>query len=271
MNRQFTKHILVGLSLVLLTWGVLGVVLSGFSFGGVEPIAQDLSPTLSGDSSYAEFQALSIWIGSATRVENFSMDVGFFTWNSGGTNLAWSNALFTTIDIGLFMIAIGTVSIERRDDRKLQKLRERVLDEVTVNPGIHLRELHRIIGCAMGALQYHLRLLEQDGQVVSLRNGNVRHIFPPDFSPDEKIMLLTALARNPTINSILCECASNGQTTQAIISKTLDVDKSLISYYISTLLEAEILRTVKVFGREKPVLLTDWARTVIDRQDILVH
>jgi predicted transcriptional regulator len=168
-------------------------------------------------------------------------------------------------------LALGTVSVERREDRRLQKLRDRVVFEVAENPGIHLRELHRIIGCAMGALQYHLKFLEQEGQVVSLRYGNVRHIFSSDYSPDEDVMRLTAIARNPTVGQILTECAKNGQTTQAEISRTLEVDKSLISYYVSGLLKADILRTVKVFGREKPVLLTDWARSVIDVQGILVQ
>jgi hypothetical protein len=271
MNRCFTKHILVGLSLVLLSWGILGVVLSGFSFGGIEPITQDLSPSMNGEDGYAHLKALSMWIGSATSNQNLTMDAIPFSWNSGGTNIAWSDALFAAIDIGFFAFAIGTVSIDKRDDRRLQKLRDRILDEVAANPGIHLRELHRIIGCAMGALQYHLRFLESDGSVISLRNGNVRHIFTPNYSSDEKVLLLTALARNPIVGSILGECAVNGQTTQAIISRTLDVDKSLISYYMSSLLEADILRSVKVFGREKPVLLTDWARTAIDCQEILVQ
>jgi DNA-binding MarR family transcriptional regulator len=271
MNRPLTKHVLVGLSLVLLSWGILGVVLSGVNFGGVEPLVQDLSPTLSAENNNAELAALSIWIGSGTSIENISLVSEFFTWNSGGTNAAWSNALFTSFDIGLFIFAIGTVSVDRREDRRLQKLRDRILTEIEANPGIHLRELHRIIGCAMGALQYHLRILEEEGQVISLRNGNVRHIFTPDYSSDERVMLLTALARNPTVGSILGECAANGQITQATISRTLDVDKSLISYYISSLLEADILRSVKVFGREKPVLLTDWARAAIDCQSILVQ
>jgi predicted transcriptional regulator len=193
------------------------------------------------------------------------------SWNSGGTNIAWSDAIFTAIETGFMALAIGTVSLERREDRRLQKLRDRIVFEVAENPGIHLRELHRIIGCAMGALQYHLKFLEQEGQVVSLRYGNVRHIFLNEYSSDENVMRLTAIARNPTVGQILTECAKNGQTTQAQISRTLEIDKSLISYYISGLLKADILRIVKVFGREKPVILTDWARTVIDVQGVLVQ
>jgi DNA-binding MarR family transcriptional regulator len=271
MNRRITKQLLVGFSLALLAWGILGVFLSSTSFGGVQPMAPDLSPTLSSEQIPHLFKDFSIWVGSGTKTENVSLSAQLFSWNSGGTTLSWSNSLFTAIDFGCFVIAIGTISIDRREDRKLQKLRDRILDEVATNPGIHLRELHRIIGCAMGALQYHIRFLEQDGLVISLRNGNVKHLFAPGYSSDERIMLLTAIARNPTVNSILSECASNGQTTQAEISRILSVDKSLISYYINSLLDANILRSVKVFGREKPVLLTEWARTAIDCEDILVH
>ncbi|MFW9980769.1 MAG: winged helix-turn-helix transcriptional regulator [Candidatus Thorarchaeota archaeon] len=271
MNRRFTKRILIGLSFLLLTWSIIGVALASSGIGEAESVALDFSPSLNANDEMKSLDLYSFMISSATSVVNISLDVLLTSWNSGGTNTAWSNALYSTIETGFIALAIGTVSIDRREDRRIQKLRDRVAFEVAANPGIHLRELHRIIGCAMGALQYHLRFLEQDGQVISLRVGNVRHIFSPDYSTDENVMRLTAIARNPTIGSILTECAKNGQTTQAEISRTLEVDKSLVSYYISGLLKADILRSVKVFGREKPVILTDWARSAIDVQGILVQ
>ena len=270
MNRQFTKRVLVGISLALLTWSIIGVALASSGIGDAESMALDLSPSLDTKSETMNLDIYSFLIASATSV-NVSVDIIISSWNSGGTNIAWSDAIFTAIETSFMALALGTVSVERREDRRLQKLRDRIVFEVAENPGIHLRELHRIIGCAMGALQYHLKFLEQEGQVVSLRYGNVRHIFVSDYSPDENVKRLTAIARNPTVGQILSECAKNGQTTQAEISRTLEVDKSLISYYVSGLLKADILRTVKVFGREKPVLLTDWARNVIDVQGILVQ
>ncbi|MGY5864303.1 MAG: hypothetical protein RTV41_06840 [Candidatus Thorarchaeota archaeon] len=270
MNRQFTKRVLVGISLVLLTWSIIGVALASSGIGDAESMALDLSPSLDTNSETMDLDIYSFLISSATSV-NVSVDILISYWNSGGTNIAWSDAVFTAIETSFMALALGTVSVERREDRRLQKLRDRIVFEVAENPGIHLREIHRIIGCAMGALQYHLKFLEQEGLVVSLRYGNVRHIFVSDYSPDENVKRLTAIARNPTVGQILSECAKNGQTTQAEISRTLEVDKSLISYYVSGLLKADILRTVKVFGREKPILLTDWARSVIDIQGILVQ
>lgn len=256
---------------MLLTWSIIGVALASSGIGQTESVALDLTPSLDMNNEVKSLDLYSFTISSATSVVNISIDIILSTWNSGGTNIAWSDAIFTAIETSFMVLALGTVSVERREDRRLQKLRDRIIFEVAENPGIHLRELHRVIGCAMGALQYHLKFLEQDGLVVSLRYGNVRHIFSSDYSPDENVMRLTAIARNPTVGQILSECAKNGQTTQAEISRTLEVDKSLISYYVSGLLKADILRTVKVFGREKPVLLTDWARNVMDVQGILVQ
>ncbi len=271
MNRRFTKRILMGISLLLLIWSIIGVALASSGIGETESVAFDLSPSLNVNSEAKDLDIYAFMISSATSVVNVSVDLLISTWNAGGTNTAWSNAVFTAIESSFMALALGTVSLDRREDRRLHKLRDRVAFEVAANPGIHLRELHRVIGCAMGALQYHLKFLEQEGHVVSLRHGNVRHIFSPDYSSDENVMRLTAIARNPTVGLILSECAMNGQTTQAQISRTLELDKSLVSYYISSLLKADILRTVKVFGREKPVLLTDWARSAIDVQGIMVQ
>ena len=266
MSSQWTKRILIGLSFMLITWGIIGVALSCSGFGGVNLIAQEI-PTASNDNQATLDLGFTLSTASSGTI-NITVDA--IAWAGIGTLTFWNHWVSKSVDLGFFALIIGTISIERNKDKRILKLRDRIADEVSASPGIHLRELHRTLGCAMGALQYHLKNLENDGQVVSLRAGNVRHIFPPEYSSEERVLLLTALARNPTVGSILNECMKNGQTTQAEISRDLDVDKSLISYYTSTLLKAEILRSIKVFGREKPVILTDWARTALTCSEILV-
>ncbi|MHA1615113.1 MAG: winged helix-turn-helix transcriptional regulator [Candidatus Thorarchaeota archaeon] len=265
MSSQWTKRILIGFSFMLITWGIIGVALSSSGFGGgLNLIAQDIPIN---DNQATLDLGFTLSTASSGTI-NITADA--LAWAGIGTLTFWDHWVSKSVDLGFFALIIGTVSIERNKDKRIHKLRDRIADQVSASPGIHLRELHRTLGCAMGALQYHLKNLENDGQVVSLRAGNVRHIFPPSYSSEERVLLLTALARNPTVGSILTECMKNGQTTQAEISRDLDVDKSLISYYTSTLLKAEILRSIKVFGREKPVILTDWARTALICSEILV-
>ncbi|MHA1863202.1 MAG: winged helix-turn-helix transcriptional regulator [Candidatus Thorarchaeota archaeon] len=265
MSSQWTKRILVLFSFMLITWGIIGVALSSSGFGGLNLISQDI-PTTVNDNQVALDLSFTLSTASSGTI-NITADA--IAWAGIGTLTFWNHWIINSIDLGFVALIIGTVSIERFKDKRILKLRDRIAGEVTTNPGIHLREIHRNLGCAMGALQYHLTNLENDGLVVSLRAGNVRHLFPPGYSTEDRVLLLTALARNPTVGSILTECMNNGQTTQAEISRGLDVDKSLISYYTSSLLKADILKLVKVFGREKPVILTEWARTELTCSGIL--
>jgi predicted transcriptional regulator len=264
MSSQWTKRVLIGVSFMLLTWGIIGVALSSSGFGGLNLVAQDISTSANNNQATFDLGPTVIMSGTINITANA------IAWAGIGTIGTLSDMVSKTLDLGFVALIFGTVSIERTREKRILKLRDRILDEVSANPGIHLRELHRAIGCAMGALQYHLKHLEKDGLLISLRAGNVRHLFPQGYSAEERVLLLTALARNPTVGSILTECLNNGQTTQAEISRGLDVDKSLISYYTSSLLKADILRSIKVFGREKPVILTDWARTALLCSDILV-
>ncbi len=266
MSSHWTRRILILFSFMLITWGIIGVALSSSGFGGLNLIAQDL-PTSANDNQATLDLGFTLSTASSGTI-NITADA--IAWAGIGTLTFWNHWIAKSVDLGFIALIIGTISVERIKDKRILKLRDRIAGEVTANPGIHLRELHRTLGCAMGALQYHLKNLENDGQVVSLRAGNARHLFPPEYSTEERVLLLTALARNPTIGSILVECMKNGQTTQAEISRDLDVDKSLISYYTSSLLKSDILRLVKVFGREKPVILTDWARTALTCSEILV-
>jgi len=231
---------------MLITWGIIGVALSSSGFGGgLNLIAQDIPIN---DNQATLDLGFTLSTASSGTI-NITADA--LAWAGIGTLTFWDHWVSKSVDLGFFALIIGTASIERNKDKRIHKLRDRLADQVSASP-------------------YHLKNLENDGQVVSLRAGNVRHIFPPEYSSEERILLLTALARNPTVGSILNECMKNGQTTQAEISRDLDVDKSLISYYTSTLLKAEILRSIKVFGREKPVILTDWARTALTCSEILV-
>jgi predicted transcriptional regulator len=265
MGSKTLRNFIVGLSFLLLVTSLTGLVLSGFSPRSTQIIAQEIS-----DSSTVpamDIQTSMQWWHNTSTIDFRSSSL-----LSGiGTSVASLDYLSSSIMPGSFILALGTISLERRDQERLQKLRDRVINEISTYPGIHLRELHRSIGCAMGALQYHLNNLENEGMIVSVRNGNSRHLFLNGYSSEDHVLRLAAFSRNPTIHSILAECTSNGRITQAELSRTLSVDKSLVSYYVSGLVDADILRTIRVFGREKPLVLSDWARNSIISLGLLVQ
>ncbi|MHA1903680.1 MAG: winged helix-turn-helix transcriptional regulator [Candidatus Thorarchaeota archaeon] len=242
---RWGRKLVIATTLTLMMTGLVSLFLFSPNYSGSDLAVQDLSFSDSSGITLLDLHILVAPVSSGTSVLFPGLLANSFTPTS------------------IFTLFVGTVSTARKSAGQSVTLRERVVDEIAANPGIHLRELHRSLGCAMGALQYHLKHLEKDGLVSSLRNGNSRHFYSQDITPDEEIMRLMALARNPTIASILDEVLTKGRVTQAELSRTLLLDKSLISYYVSSLLKADVLNTVRVFGRERPVIMSSWASSVL--------
>jgi DNA-binding Lrp family transcriptional regulator len=238
------RSILAALAFTLLASGLVSVIIFSSGSGNQSLFAPEVSSSVSSDQMYLNATSLI----SST---------------SGGTTILLPEKLTASLTLTSLMAVFGTISTERRHESRYKKLKDRVVDEVAASPGIHLRELHRYVGCAMGALQYHVRNLEAEGMIFSYKNGNSRHFFISGFSTEEQVLRLASLARNPTVNSILQQSVIHGRITQAELSRTLGIDKSLVSYYVSSLLKAEVMRTIRVFGREKPLVLMEWVEPVL--------
>lgn len=267
MRPAWRRRAILVLCLALLGSSIAGLVLFGSGFSGESLVVQDVSHSSSAVPVLSDLDVRATWFKNTTSV---GLDLALLAVEFG-TSVVLSDGLFQSIATGSLLLVIGTVTIERKEHERPQKLRDRVLDVISTSPGIHLRELHRNIGCAMGALQYHLNNLEDEGIVVSMRNGNARHLYLTGFCDDEQVLRLTSLSRNPTVQLVLRECMANGRITQAELSRTLSLDKSLISYYVSSLVKNDILRVIRVFGRERPLILTDWARVSLSSFGLLVQ
>ena len=247
-----TRFVIVAAALTLFMSGVFGLMLLSPN-NTPAMMVQDLSPSISNNQA-----------PTLSTLLNYGQV-------SGGTSLILPRSMNDFLGQSLGALILGTVVVDRKREARVTKLRDRVVDEIAASPGIHLRELRRHLDCAMGALQYHLRNLEKESMIGSIKIGNSKHFFLTDYSVDEAVLELTAQLRNPTVQVIIKECMSNGRVTQAELSRTMELDKSLISYYVGGLIKAGILRTIKVFGREKPLMLTEWAGLAINQLGLLVH
>jgi len=203
-------------------------------------------------------------VSGVASVQQATVDCDFgFSSVKMGTSVILEDTITNTLgSIIPSLLIIGTISVDAGED-KHDTLRARILHEIENFPGIHLRELRRHLDCAMGALQYHLSNLEEAGLVVSHRMGNTRHLFIDGFTSEGRNMELAALIRNPTVRSIIQQCLAESEITQAELSRVLSLDKSLVSYYVSSLLDADVVQKLKVFGREKPLIVKEWAAEAI--------
>ena len=69
--------------------------------------------------------------------------------------------------------------------------REKLLQIISENPGIHFREIQRISGMAVGQTEYHLYQLERTDRVVIREDGKTRRYFLTDQGnlKEKKIVL----------------------------------------------------------------------------------
>lgn len=83
-----------------------------------------------------------------------------------------------------------------RKERLLEHwLRRRIVDEVRRQPGIHHRELLRLLSVSNGTLAYHLRLLERAGLLRFSRAHGRKLLWVPEGEVDLEHLLMTERER----------------------------------------------------------------------------
>jgi len=74
--------------------------------------------------------------------------------------------------------------------------RERIFAAVLEHPGVHLRELPRLLGFSLRAVRYHLEAMGRDELVVTHRAGRFVRYFPCGaFSPGERDLIAAVRVR----------------------------------------------------------------------------
>ena len=71
--------------------------------------------------------------------------------------------------------------------------RERILELLRREPGLHLRELPRRLGLSLRAVRYHLQLMEERKEVVAYRAGRFQRWFPAVHLSAAERTLISAL------------------------------------------------------------------------------
>ena len=138
--------------------------------------------------------------------------------------------------------------------------RARIRLLVSLQPGLHLRELQRQIGLSFSSTRYHVDRLAKEGEIERVEDKGYSRIYPAGTGANDRILL--SVVRRKTDHKILsCFLTENGASQQRLIDFT-GLSKSTVSEHLATLLELGIVRLRS--GDERRVFeLTDLAK--IDR------
>jgi len=116
--------------------------------------------------------------------------------------------------------------------------RDEILNAIRAEPGITFRELARKLGLGLGDLQYHLRKLEDEGEIFSRRVGKRRYIFPQGLEEDAQKLLIAISTE--TRRKILLRLME-GPLDQKTLSRAVGVSQPTVSYHMGELVKLGIV------------------------------
>lgn len=119
--------------------------------------------------------------------------------------------------------------------------RPRVLRLISLLPGIHVRELCRLLGLSFSSTRYHVDKLCITGEVVrQTEKGHVR-LYPAGLEARDKIAY--SFLRMKRSRDILIALAKNSKLTNKEICYRTKLSKSTVSKCMHELVKADLVKT----------------------------
>jgi predicted transcriptional regulator len=122
--------------------------------------------------------------------------------------------------------------------------RLRVKQLVFLSPGVHLRELQRLLGMSFNSTRYHVDRLTKSGEIVRFEEGGYSRLYPRGISEAERTLFV--IVRSETDRRILSSLVTNLVLSSKQICDRTSLAKSTVSEHIAELLQIGIIKTRQV-------------------------
>ena len=148
--------------------------------------------------------------------------------------------------------------------------RARIKLLVSIQPGLHLRELQRQIGLSFSSTRYHVDKLAKEGEIDRVEDNGYSRIYP--VGTDSKDRILLSLVRRKTDHEILSWFLTEKSITQQRLSEVTALSKSTISEHLASLLELGVVKT-RVGGERRIFELAEPAKMygLMSRHPVLLE
>lgn len=151
-------------------------------------------------------------------------------------------ALTTTFDrFRRFALALGLYARIAKERLLDHEGRERLLEHVRSTPGATLADLARASGISRNTTVYHLRRLEKEGLVSSLKNGRARLYYAPGSREKREEAGALAALRHPMSRALAQGIGAAPGVDQRGLCERLGIQPSLAHWHAARLVEAGIV------------------------------
>lgn len=127
--------------------------------------------------------------------------------------------------------------LENENRRKIYKI-------IEDSPGIHLRELQRVLDMPLTTLEYHLSYMARKRLVYSESDTHYKRYYAKPLDRDDKKVL--AALRQKRLREIVLLILRLGKAKYQFMAEELKVPHSTLSFYLKYLVENDILLKEKV-------------------------
>lgn len=132
----------------------------------------------------------------------------------------------------------------RERTRRVNSRKRALLGIIARNPGIHLRDLERKSGIALGALRNLLDGL-MESEIIDEIEANGTRTFFPSRGIEREDRLIVALLRKPHLRSIVELLLEQESMTRKELSNVSGVPRTTLRSHLETLAQSDIINLEK--------------------------
>ena len=122
--------------------------------------------------------------------------------------------------------------------------RKRIYDIIEENPGIHLRELQRVLDTPLTTLEYHLSYLVRKKIIYSETDLHSKRYYAKPLEKEDKKVI--AALRQKKLREIVLLILANEKAKFQYLLEYLNLPNSTLSFYLKYLVDNGILAKEKV-------------------------
>ena len=141
-----------------------------------------------------------------------------------------------------------------KDEILENERRSKIYATIKKNPGLHIRELQRIIGIPLASLQYHLTYMASRQVIIEEKSEHYTRYYSKPLEPEDKKVL--SVLRQKRLREIVILILVSKKAKYQFIVQTLKLTPSTVSLYLKCLLDNDIVERTKI-GFENIYTLKD--------------
>ena len=122
--------------------------------------------------------------------------------------------------------------------------RVRVKQLISLAPGVHLRELQRLLGMSFNSTRYHVDKLTTAGEIIRVEEGGYSRLYSAGIGEAERAIF--TFLRRETDRKILASLVADPILSNKQLCEQTNLAKSTVSEHLAGLVRVGIVKTRQV-------------------------